>query len=82
MGPGSCHRLCHLLRIQVGEDLFDPTQFGNGVDFVCSQGIDQLVFVVLQGWSVVAHERGECTKEIDNISTKRMGREDIKNTQG
>lgn len=48
MGPCSGHWFCNLTRVQVSKDLLYATQFGDGVDFVGSQGIDELFFVILE----------------------------------
>ena len=47
MSPGSGHWFRHLARVQVCEDLLYATKFGDGVNFVSSERMDKLLFVVL-----------------------------------
>jgi len=47
MSPGSGHWFRHLARVQVGEYLLYATQFGDGVNFVSSERVDELLFVIL-----------------------------------
>ena len=68
MSPGSGHWFRHLARVQVGEDLLYATKFRDGVDFVSSERIDKLLFVIL------ANELADSTaKYVSNDSKNRKG---------
>jgi hypothetical protein len=68
MSPGSGHWFRHLARVQVGEDLLYATKFRDGVDFVSSERIDKLLFVIL------ANELADSTaKYVSNDSKNKKG---------
>lgn len=45
--PCRGHGLRHFGRVEIGEDLFDAPELGDGVDFVRSERVDQLVLGIL-----------------------------------
>ncbi len=47
MRPRRGHGLRDLGRVQIGKDLLDPTQLGDGVDSMSSERLDQLILVIL-----------------------------------
>lgn len=47
MQPCTGHGLRYFGAVEVREHLFDPAEFGNGVDFVSTEGVDELFFCVL-----------------------------------
>lgn len=68
MSPGGGHWFRHLARVQVREDLLYATKFRDGVDFVSSERIDKLLFVIL------ANELADSTaKYVSNDSKNKKG---------
>lgn len=48
MRPGSGHGLGNFAGVEVCENLLNPPQLCDCVDFVSSQRVDQLLFVILE----------------------------------
>src|SRR6266536_966804 len=59
VGPGGCHWFCDFGGVEVCEDFLNPAQFRDGVDTMSSEGVDELVLVVLQIREVLVGDSGE-----------------------